>query len=230
MSGYLLLEGGAEFGGQMAAPDRRALELAGGLDAAVGILPTAAAPDQNHLRAGQNGQRWFIGLGARRVSVIPLIDRASADLPAVADSIQQSALIYLLGGFPRYLGQTLLDSLSAHSLRAAYQAGAVLAGSSAGAMVLCQYYYDPAAGEICTGLNYIPGACLIPHYNRSGQKWAAALAALLPGELLIGIDEQTGMLDDAPEGRWKVYGKGQVTLYRQGITRSFHPGETFSWK
>ena len=29
--GHILLEGGAEFGGQMAAPDRRAIELAGGL-------------------------------------------------------------------------------------------------------------------------------------------------------------------------------------------------------
>ena len=28
--GFILLEGGAEFGGEMATPDRRALELAGG--------------------------------------------------------------------------------------------------------------------------------------------------------------------------------------------------------
>ncbi len=30
MKGYLLLEGGAEFGGQMAEPDLRAIELAAG--------------------------------------------------------------------------------------------------------------------------------------------------------------------------------------------------------
>ena len=51
MAGYLLLEGGAEFGGQMAVPDRRALELAGGFEARISIIPTAAAPDNNFLRA-----------------------------------------------------------------------------------------------------------------------------------------------------------------------------------
>ena len=61
--GYIVLEGGAEFGGEMAAPDRRALELAGGLDVPVSIIPTAAAPDNNHQRAGENGKRWFQSLG-----------------------------------------------------------------------------------------------------------------------------------------------------------------------
>ncbi len=53
MSGYILLEGGAEFGGRMAQPDLRAIELAGGIEVPVCILPTAAVPDNNHHRAGQ---------------------------------------------------------------------------------------------------------------------------------------------------------------------------------
>lgn len=57
--GNLLLEGGAEFGGQMSSPDLRAIELAGGFDAPICILPTAAAPDNNHKRAGENGVRWL---------------------------------------------------------------------------------------------------------------------------------------------------------------------------
>jgi hypothetical protein len=38
MVGYLLLEGGAEFG-EMAAPDRRAIELAGGPEVLISIIP-----------------------------------------------------------------------------------------------------------------------------------------------------------------------------------------------
>ena len=57
MQGYLLLEGGAEFGGRMSEPDRRAIELAGGPGAPISIIPTAAAPDNNHQRAGRNGVR-----------------------------------------------------------------------------------------------------------------------------------------------------------------------------
>lgn len=48
--GYLLLAGGAEFGGPMSAVDVRAIELAGGLDAPICIIPTAAAPNNNHQR------------------------------------------------------------------------------------------------------------------------------------------------------------------------------------
>lgn len=59
MQGYLLLEGGAEFGGLMSEPDRRAIELAGGPGAPISIIPTAAAPDNNHQRAGNNGVNWF---------------------------------------------------------------------------------------------------------------------------------------------------------------------------
>jgi cyanophycinase len=59
MAGILLLAGGAEFGGQMAAVDREAIERAGGRDAPIRIIPAAAAPDHNHQRAGRNGERWF---------------------------------------------------------------------------------------------------------------------------------------------------------------------------
>src|SRR5436190_5217725 len=143
MSGHILLAGGAEFGGRMAVPDLRAIELAGGADARISIIPTAAAPDRNHERAGRNGVRWFESLDARNVAALPLIDRASADSPAVVAALRESRLIYLLGGFPHYLGQTLLGSASWQAIVAAYQAGALVAGSSAGAMVLCQHYYNP---------------------------------------------------------------------------------------
>ncbi len=154
-TGYLLLEGGAEFGGRMADPDRRALELVGGFDSVLSILPTAAAPDHNHNRAGQNGKRWFESLGARQVAVLPVIDRDSADLTMNAAAIQNSRLVYLLGGFTHFLGQTLSGSLCSQAMRSAFEAGAVIAGSSAGAMVLCQYYYHPGSSSVFEGLNSI---------------------------------------------------------------------------
>ena len=139
--GYLLLAGGAEFGGRMAIPDKRALFLAGGPDARLSIIPAAAAPDNNHQRAGRNGLRWFQSLGATNVALLSLIDRESADAPKIVASLKQSKLIYLLGGFPHHLGQSLAGSLGWQSVLEAHRAGAVIAGSSAGAMVLCDYYY-----------------------------------------------------------------------------------------
>lgn len=222
MTGYLILEGGAEFAGLMAEVDRRAITLAGGPAAAVRILPTAATPDHNHTRAGQNGVRWFAGLGATDVAALPVIDRASAQDPGLAAELARADLIFLLGGFPRYLGETLAGSRCSAAIFAAHESGAVVAGSSAGAMVLCTYYLDPSRHELCAGLGLIPNSCVLPHHNTFGRSWSARLAAALPGATLIGIDEQTGMVDELGAGatrEWQVYGRGGVTLYTAGATR-----------
>jgi len=39
------------------------------------------------------------------VTLLPLIDQASANQFSVASALRQSRLIYLLGGFPHYLAQ-----------------------------------------------------------------------------------------------------------------------------
>ena len=150
--GYLLLEGGAEFGGGMREPDLKAMQLAGGFDVPVRIIPTAAAPDHNHGRAGNNGVRWFQSLGAKDVTSVPLIDKASADDEKIAQSLRDAKLIYLLGGFTHYLGGTLKGSRAWDAALEAYRSGAVVAGSSAGAMVMCGLYYDPGAGRVHEGV------------------------------------------------------------------------------
>jgi len=228
MAGYVLLEGGAEFGGRMAEPDRAAMTLAGGPEASIGIIPAAAAPDHNHTRAGNNGLRWFHSLGARQVRVIPLIDALSANQHKVVQVVRTLRLVYLLGGFTHYLGQTLQDSRAWQAMLEAYRNGAVIAGSSAGAMVLCEHYYDPDSQRTFPGLGLIPNACVLPHHDTFGKRWAKPLRAMLPGVTLIGIDGQTGMLNDAPDGQWQVYGAGAVTLYRQGSPAVFSAGQTFA--
>ena len=224
--GNILLEGGAEFGGAMREPDLRAIELVGGFDAPIRILPTAAAPDHNHVRAGNNGLRWFQSLGARDVESLPLIDKASANELAIADSLRNAKLIYLLGGFTHYLGQTLLGSKAWEAALEAYQHGAVIAGSSAGAMVLCEHYFDPGRGKVEQGLNLVPNACVLPHHNTFGKNWAGKLKELLPSVTLLGIDEYTGMLDEHRE--WRVLGGGGVTLYRDGNVESYISGEALT--
>jgi cyanophycinase len=213
--GYLLLAGGAEFGGRMSEPDLRAIELAGGSDVPICIIPTAAAPDNNHKRAGNNGVRWFQSLGAKNVFAADVIDIASANDPSLAASIRASRLIYLLGGFPRYLGETLANSACWNAALAAHQEDAVIAGSSAGAMVLCEHYYDPYERKLLRGLGLIPNSCVLPHHNNFGKSWAQQLLRVLPHVTLIGIDEGTGMVSDM-DGAWHVYGAGEVTLYKGG--------------
>lgn len=225
--GFLLLEGGAEFGGDMREPDLKAIEQAGGFDAPIRILPTAAAPDHNHKRAGNNGVRWFKSLGAKDVITVPLIDAASAKAEEIARSLRAAKLIYLLGGFTHYLGQTLIGSNAWQAVLDVYQNGAVIAGSSAGAMVMCQSYYDPGKGQVHEGLNLVPNSLVLPHHNTFGKGWAPRLLERIPEVTLIGIDEQTGMLDDG-KGRWTVYGGGSVTLYSGRRKSEIGRGYSFS--
>ena len=226
--GYILLEGGAEFGGLMSAPDTRAMELAGGLDAPIRIIPTAAAPDDNHMRAGMNGVTWFRSLGARDVSSLHIVDKTSANNKTIAESLQRAKMIYLLGGFPGYLGQTLKNSLAWKSALEAYQNGAVIAGSSAGAMVLCRLFYDPDAEQVVEGLGLVPNALILPHHNTFGAGWAARLSSQVPGLVLLGIDERTGLLDDGSGENWSVLGRGAATLYRGEEKMVYRAGEMFS--
>jgi len=226
--GYLLLEGGAEFGGRMRDPDLKAIELAGGFDAPICIIPTAAAPDNNHQRAGNNGLRWFQSLGARDVISVPLISRIRADDKNIAQALRAAKLIYLLGGFTHYLGQTLKDSLAWQAAVEAYDNGAVIAGSSAGAMVMCQFYFDPGAGRVHAGLNLVPNALVLPHHNTFGKSWAPKLTKQIPDVTLLGIDEQTGLLNNGENNTWNIYGAGDVTLYRGGDVETHRAGKTFS--
>lgn len=226
--GYILLEGGAEFGGQMAAPDLRAMELAGGPDARLRVIPAAAAPDNNHQRAGENAERWFKQLGATDAATVPLIDRQSAEDEALVNILRESRMIYMLGGFPHYLARSLEKTSAWEAMRHAWKAGAVIGGSSAGAMVLCEHYYNPTDDQVVAGLGLVAGACVLPHHDTFGHGWTPRIQRLQPDVVMIGIDEETGMLDDQAPGHWRVYGKGFVTLYRSNKVQRFGPADTFS--
>jgi cyanophycinase len=226
--GFVLLEGGNEFKAGMAAADRRTIAVGGGCAAPIRIIPAAAAPDSSDLRAGANGAAWFQALGATDVRALPVIDRASADRPELAMELETARVVFMLGGFTRYLAETLAGSRVWEAMKSAHRAGAVIGGSSAGAMVLCEFYFDQASGKVLPGLNLLPEVCVLPHHNTFGKDWALRLTRLLPGALLIGIDEETGLLNDGPNGQWTVYGKGVVTVYEPGGQAVFHHGQCFA--
>ena len=225
--GVILLEGGAEFGGQMAVPDQRAMVLAGGKDTPIRIIPAAAAPDNNHHQAGENGVSWFKRLGATNVAALPLIDSTSADDLGIAEALTKTRLIYLLGGFPRHLGQTLRGSRCWQAILSAYRTGAVIAGSSAGAMVLCDHYYDPSTSQVMDGLKLVNGMCILPHHNAFGKDWVPRLRKNLPKLVLVGIDEETACICVDSQESWQVHGKGKVTLYYKNHIKELGPEQKF---
>ena len=227
--GILLLEGGCEFQGKMEEPDRKAIALAGGENAKIVIIPTAAEPDNNSRRAGNTALKWFRSLGAKNVISLPIIDKHSADDSKLSAELDQAKLIYILGGFPGYLVHTLAETRCLDALLRAYQKGAVLAGSSAGAMILCERYFDPSDKEIKKGFGILKHTILAPHHDTFGHSWHSRYFDKLSGVQCIGIDEQTGMITHTGRHRWTVYGKGGVTMYQKTSVVSYKSEQTFQY-
>jgi len=77
-------------------------------------------------------------------------------------------------------------------------------------------------------LNLVNNSLVLPHHNTFGKNWAPSLLKQIPNVNLLGIDEQTGMLNDGDNGMWNVYGAGDVTLYREDRVESYEAGKIFS--
>jgi hypothetical protein len=91
---------------------------------------------------------------------------------------------------------------------------------------MCEFYYDPSRGQVMDGLNLVKNSIVMPHHNTFGKSWAARLLEI-PAVTLIGIDEQTGMLDNSAQ-TWTVHGAGSVTLYRNRQVEIHPSGKSFS--
>ncbi len=222
MPSTLALIGGAEFLPGNEAIDRYLIERAGGTAKTQGvIIPTAAARENPNL-AARNGTRWFTSLGIIMETVM-IVDKASANDEGIIEQIDHSNFFYLLGGDPRYLLDVLRDSKSWDMMARKYRSeSAVIAGSSAGAMVLCKWLTDFRSGFVpALDLAPIPLA-VAPHYSRR-----RTMAPSPPdGARWLGIAEKTGAVFEGQD--WVVIGPGQVTVAEpDGTMNSFANGDRF---
>jgi cyanophycinase len=209
--GPLALVGGAEWQ-EGCTFDAELLAHSGGDE--VLILPTAAAYEHPQ-RAVESATRHFERLGARTRGLM-VLGRLDAADDSNAKAVRGARFIYLSGGSPLHLRSVLKDSKLWQSLEAAWQAGAVLAGSAAGAMVLCDPMVDPRGGALTVGLGLVEQLAVLPHAETWSPEKAHRTFSLSEGGLRIAaIDQQTALIRD-PDGSWRVSGAGHVTVYVDG--------------
>lgn len=209
--GPLALLGGAEWSegcgfdeGLWQASDR----------AEVLVLPTAAAYEHPE-RAVETARQWFAGFGAV-VTGLMILSRPDAVDPSAAERLRSARFIYLSGGSPMHLRSVLKDTPAWTAVVDAWHSGAVVAGSSAGAMVLGDSMVDPRGGALTLGLGLIDRVAVLPHYDTWSEEKAHRTVQLATGHLRIAaIDERTALIRD-PDGAWRVEGAGSVTLYVDG--------------
>src|SRR5919206_3139519 len=177
MPGPLALVGGGEWreGGTF---DRDLLAESGAEE--VLVLPTAAAYEHPE-RAVEWATDWFAGLGAK-VRGLMVLARPDAENEANVAAIRESRFLYLSGGSPLHLRSVLKDSPVWDALVAAWHDGAVLAASSAGAMVLCDPMVDPRGGAFTLGLGLVAQVAVIPHHDTwSPEKAHRTIKLAAPG-------------------------------------------------
>jgi cyanophycinase len=209
--GLLALVGGAEWR-EGCTFDAELLAASG--DDEVLVLPTAAAYEHPE-RAVATATAYFSHLGAR-VRGLMVLGRADAEDEANAEAVRQACLIYLSGGSPLHLRSVLKDSAVWSALVEAWSHGAVVAGSSAGGMVLGDPMVDPRGGALTLGLGLIPQLALLPHASSVSPERAHRTFSLATGNLrIVAVGERTAALRD-PSGQWRAAGAGEVTVWRDG--------------
>jgi cyanophycinase len=211
LAGPLALVGGAEWTDGCDF-DQQLWVLSGKAD--VVVLPTAAAYEHPQ-RAVETASAWFAAFGAT-VRGLMLLNRRDALDADVAGEIRRAKFVYLSGGSPLHLRSVLKDTPAWTALGEAWSDGAVLAGSSAGAMVLCDPMVDPRGGALTLGLGLINHVAVLPHYDTWSEEKAHRTVQLATGHLRIAaIDERTALVRDGG-GAWRTAGAGGVTVYVDG--------------
>lgn len=207
MPGPLALLGSGEFLPAMADLDRMLLD---GRVPRVVHLPTAAGLESAHrlaywrdLAAGH-----FAALGVE-VETIDVHDRNTATDEA-ARRIVGVGGVFLSGGNPGHLVESLRGTPVWDAIVAAWRDGAALSGCSAGAMAMSATlpHFRSSGGE---ALGLLPGISVIPHYDRFGKMMKPVLRLHDRDVTVVGIDEKTA-LHGGPDD-WTVYGVGAVHIF-----------------
>jgi cyanophycinase len=192
--------------------DAELLEASGGDE--VLVLPTAAAYEHPD-KAVRRAEEWFATLGGRARGLM-VLRRTDAEDDANAAEVRASRFVYLGGGSPMHLRSVLKSSRVWDALLDAWHDGAVVAGSSAGAMVLTDPMVDPRGGALTVGLGMVQQLAVIPHFgHENAEKVHRSIALAAPGLPVVGIPERTALIRD-PGGGWRQSGEGELQVFVSG--------------
>lgn len=164
----------------------------------------------------------------------------SPDTPEIVHPLLEADLIFMGPGSPSYAVRQLQDSLAWEYMLARHRLGAGLAFSSAAtvaisaaALPVYEIYKVGEDPHWKAGLNFFSHYGLplvfIPHWNNQdggigldtsrcymGESRFEELVEMLPkGQIIIGIDENTGLVIDFKAGCLHAVGQGSVTLIKE---------------
>lgn len=214
-NGTLLIIGGA-------ASDmfyEKFMELVGGADAPIVVIPTAVSSDSLTAEDLQRFKDSFTNRGFTQVTVLHTRDRDVADSKAFVKPLQDASGIWFSGGRQWRHADSYLDTRAHREFFKLLERGGVIAGSSAGATIQGSYLARGDTrkntimmGDHEEGLGFITNVAIDQHLlARNRQFDMFEILENRPELLGIGLDEDTGIIVQGD--RFTVIGNSYVAIY-----------------
>src|SRR3954454_21551858 len=196
----------------------RFVALAGGREARIAVISTASSMGPE---AGERYRAVFTELGAASVVPLHAVTRTQANDEHVARQVREATGVFMTGGKQLRLSSMIGGTRLADAITSRFEAGSVVAGTSAGASAVSSHMIAFGASgatpkhrmaQIAAGLGLLPGVIVDQHFqqrNRLGR-----LLSLLrenPSRLVLGVDEDTAGVV-GPDSVMEVIGRGSITV------------------
>jgi cyanophycinase len=207
-------------GGNMQDPAivKRFIDLAGGPDAPIVIIPTAGEADDDYDNYWSGLKQWREA-GAKNLTVIHTRDRKVADSDAFVKPIRAARGVFFGGGRQWRLADSYLNTLTHKELNALLARGGVIGGSSAGASILTSFMVrgdtksnEKMIGDHTVGLGFLRNAAVDQHLLRRNRQFdMLEVIDKYPDMLCIGLDEDTAIVIEGDE--FSVIGRSYAVIY-----------------
>jgi cyanophycinase len=219
--GWIVPIGGAEDKESGRRILKRFVQLCGGREADIVIIPTASQlPD-----TGARYEELFQRLEAGRATSLDFTTRADGDDEALLRRIGEASGVFFTGGNQLRISTILGGTGAARLIRERNARGVHVAGTSAGASILSEHMIafgkeggSPRAGSVrlAPGLG-LTNRFVIDQHFRQRDRLGRLVAALAynPFAIGIGLDEDTAAFI-GPDNTLEVEGSGAVTVVDAG--------------
>src|SRR5215207_3333249 len=182
------------------------------------VVATVASTEPDEL--WQTYEPLFRGLGVPHVYHLNIESREEAKSERKVRILDDATVVFFTGGDQLKITSQLGDTPIYSRLRDIYERGGTIAGTSAGASVVCETMMVSGSGseshriggslQMAPGFGFLPGVIIDQHFAERGRigRLTAAVAQN-PRILGIGIDEDTAVVCD-PKHCFRVLGAGAV--------------------
>jgi cyanophycinase len=175
-------------------------------------------------------ERLFRNLGVRHIYKLEVNNRVEATLEKNLRTLDDATALFFTGGDQLKITSQIGDTPIFQRMHQIYNDGGLIAGTSAGASVMCETMLVSGNGDesnkiaelrMAPGLGLIAGVIIDQHFAERGRMGRLLGAvAQNPANLGIGIDENTAILVEQ-EKDFYVLGEGAVyVLDGSGVTDS----------